>query len=130
MFSCCTRWLAWSLAIAVSVLLSNRGGQFGGRFSTCSGYARFFVGGFSCLVLLHGVASLKTLPPSEEKSAGLRSNVSTVFTRALSHPVLVGKPNANHVRARIRNSRTRRLHSWTLSHIAQNNSKNKYLIKS
>jgi hypothetical protein len=28
----------------------------------------------------------------------------------LSHPVLEGKPNANHVRARIRNSRTQRLH--------------------
>jgi hypothetical protein len=30
--------------------------------------------------------------------------------RLLSHPVLEGKPNANHVRARIRNSRTQRLH--------------------
>jgi hypothetical protein len=40
----------------------------------------------------------------------------------LSHPVLEGKPNANHVRARIRNSRTQRLHNWTSSHIAQNNS--------
>jgi hypothetical protein len=29
----------------------------------------------------------------------------------VSHPVLEGKPNANHVRARIRNSRTRRLHN-------------------
>jgi hypothetical protein len=29
---------------------------------------------------------------------------------SLSRPVLEGKPNANHVRARIRNSRTRRLH--------------------
>jgi hypothetical protein len=38
---------------------------------------------------------------------------------ALSHPVLEGKPNANHVRARIRNSRTQRLHNWTSSHIAQ-----------
>jgi hypothetical protein len=40
----------------------------------------------------------------------------------MSHPVLEGKPNANHVCARIRNSRTQRLHSWTSSHIAQNNS--------
>jgi hypothetical protein len=32
----------------------------------------------------------------------------------LSHPVLEVKPNANHVRVRIRNSRTQRLHSWTL----------------
>jgi hypothetical protein len=29
-----------------------------------------------------------------------------MFDAALSHPVLEGKPNANHVRARIRNSRT------------------------
>jgi hypothetical protein len=29
----------------------------------------------------------------------------------VSHPVLEGKPNANHVRARIRNSRTQRLHN-------------------
>jgi hypothetical protein len=28
----------------------------------------------------------------------------------MSHPVLEGKPNANHVRAKIRNSRTQRLH--------------------
>jgi hypothetical protein len=37
----------------------------------------------------------------------------------LSHPVLEGKLNANHVRARIRNSRTQRLHNWTSSHSAQ-----------
>jgi hypothetical protein len=37
----------------------------------------------------------------------------------LSHPVLEGKPDANYVRARIRNSRTQRLHNWTSSHIAQ-----------
>jgi hypothetical protein len=29
----------------------------------------------------------------------------------LSHPVLEGKPNANHVRARISNSRTQQLHN-------------------
>jgi hypothetical protein len=34
----------------------------------------------------------------------------------VSHPVLEGKLNANHVRARIRNSHTQRLHSWTSSH--------------
>jgi hypothetical protein len=37
----------------------------------------------------------------------------------MSHPVLEGKPNVNHVRARIRNSRTQRLHNWTSSHNAQ-----------
>jgi hypothetical protein len=37
----------------------------------------------------------------------------------MSHPVLEGKPNANHVRARISNSRTQQLHNWTSSHNAQ-----------
>jgi hypothetical protein len=37
----------------------------------------------------------------------------------MSHPVLEGKSNANHVRAKIRNSRTQRLHNWTSSHNAQ-----------
>jgi hypothetical protein len=37
----------------------------------------------------------------------------------LSHPILEGKLNANHVRVRIRNSRTQRLHNWTSLHIAQ-----------
>jgi hypothetical protein len=37
----------------------------------------------------------------------------------LSHPVLEGKPNANHVRARISNSRTQQLHNWTSSHSAK-----------
>jgi hypothetical protein len=46
-------------------------------------------------------------PPASEKSTPL-----------LSHPVLEGKPNANHVRARIKNSRTQRLHNWTSSHNA------------
>jgi hypothetical protein len=48
----------------------------------------------------------------------------------LSHPILEGKPNANYVCARIRNSRTQRLHNSTSSHIAQNNSGNKYFISS
>jgi hypothetical protein len=51
-------------------------------------------------------------------------------TGHLSHPVLEGKLNANHVRARIKNSRTHRLHNWTSSHIAQNNSGNEYFITS
>jgi hypothetical protein len=37
----------------------------------------------------------------------------------LSHPVLEGKPNVNHVYARIMNSRTQRLHNWTSSYNAQ-----------
>jgi hypothetical protein len=46
----------------------------------------------------------------------------------VSHPILEGKPNANHVRARIRNSRTHRLHSWTSSHIDQSKSRNGTLL--
>jgi hypothetical protein len=42
-----------------------------------------------------------------------------IYRPQLSHPVLEGKPNANHVRAKIRNSRTQRLHNWTSSHNAQ-----------
>jgi hypothetical protein len=38
----------------------------------------------------------------------------------VSHPVLEGKLNADHVRAWIRNSRTHRLHNWTSSHNARN----------
>jgi hypothetical protein len=37
----------------------------------------------------------------------------------MPHPVLEGKSNVNYVRARIRNSRTHRLHNWTSSHNAQ-----------
>jgi hypothetical protein len=37
----------------------------------------------------------------------------------VSHPVLEGKPNANLVCARIKKSRTQRLHNWTSSHNAQ-----------
>jgi hypothetical protein len=34
--------------------------------------------------------------------------------RSVSHPVLEGKPNANHVRARISNSRTQQLHNMDI----------------
>jgi hypothetical protein len=37
----------------------------------------------------------------------------------MSHPILKGKPNANHVRARISNSRTQQLHNWTSTHSAK-----------
>jgi hypothetical protein len=35
------------------------------------------------------------------------------------HPILEGKPNADHVHVRVRNSRTQQIHIWTSSHIAQ-----------
>jgi hypothetical protein len=42
-----------------------------------------------------------------------------VIWQVVSHPILEGKLNANHVRARIGNSRTQRLHNWTSSQNAQ-----------
>jgi hypothetical protein len=42
------------------------------------------------------------------------ASAGPISERLLSHLVLEGKPNANHVRARIRNSRTRRLHKWLI----------------
>jgi hypothetical protein len=53
-----------------------------------------------------------TTPPVVAKKPNQR-------TKLVSHPVLEGKPNANHVRARISNSRTQQLHNWTSSHSAQ-----------
>jgi hypothetical protein len=40
-----------------------------------------------------------------------KEHADCVLEVYLSHPVLEGKPNANHVRARIRNSHTQRLHN-------------------
>jgi hypothetical protein len=37
----------------------------------------------------------------------------------MSHLVLEGNPNVNHVRARIKNPCTQQLHNWTSSHSAQ-----------
>jgi hypothetical protein len=81
-----------------------------------------------------------TMPP-RNRSGGMISGVNTIifyigaigegdsYSKFLlrnksdgfvSHPVLEDKPNANHVHARIRNSRTQRLHNWTSSHNARN----------
>jgi hypothetical protein len=55
------------------------------------------------------------------QAAGDRARPPQALPRGetLSHPVLESKPNANHVRARISNSRTQQLHNWTSSHSAQ-----------
>jgi hypothetical protein len=50
---------------------------------------------------------------------GIGKHLIALLCILLSHLVLEGKPNENHVRARIRNSRTQRLHNWTSSHNAQ-----------
>jgi hypothetical protein len=44
---------------------------------------------------------------------------SNFLDSQVSHPVLEGKPNANHVRAKISNSRTNQLHNRTSTHNAQ-----------
>jgi hypothetical protein len=68
-------------------------------------------------VLIHLSASrVNGIPTKMSFVQDLLTNISilwhnyAVFEPYLSHPVLEGKPNANHVRARIRNSRTQRLH--------------------
>jgi hypothetical protein len=53
-------------------------------------------------------------------SVSMSYPVLSPVSYTVSHPVLEGKPNANHVRARIRNSRTHRLYNWTSSHNARN----------
>jgi hypothetical protein len=45
---------------------------------------------------------------------GLRNAGATYQRAIMSHPVLEGKPNANHVRARISNSRTQQLHNMDI----------------
>jgi hypothetical protein len=42
------------------------------------------------------------------------SKIPLRYPRILSHPVLEGKPNANHVRARISYSRTQQLHNMDI----------------
>jgi hypothetical protein len=42
------------------------------------------------------------------------AHLCTGGRRLLSHPVLEGKPNANHVRARISYSRTQQLHNMDI----------------
>jgi hypothetical protein len=45
---------------------------------------------------------------------GQRSYSQQGFDTIYVTPDFEGKPNANHVRARIRNSRTQRLHKWLI----------------
>jgi hypothetical protein len=52
--------------------------------------------------LIHGDPRYKLMSPEE------------VVRKFVSHLVLEGKPNANHVRARISNSRTQRLHNMDI----------------
>jgi hypothetical protein len=59
--------------------------------------------------------AVTTLVPTISR---MGDSVSRPMRDKVSHPILEGKPNAKHVRATIRNSRTQRLHNWTSSHNA------------
>jgi hypothetical protein len=76
----------------------------------------------------HVVTTVQVLPlpvvagrcgPVPAPKRGLRVFSFVLGSMFLSHPVLEGKPNANHVRVRISNSRTQQLHNWTSSRSAQ-----------
>jgi hypothetical protein len=45
---------------------------------------------------------------------GVTHDLWVMMCNLLSHPVLEGKPNANHVRARISYSRTQQLHNMDI----------------
>jgi hypothetical protein len=65
--------------------------------------------------------TVATTPRSAARSSSSRSASASGASRLprmaphLSHPVLEGKPNANHVRARISNSRTQKLHNMDIT---------------
>jgi hypothetical protein len=70
-------------------------------------------------------------PLTKERTENNATPAATIITKLrnasgsrqnktlLSHPVLEGKPNVNHVRARISNSCTQQLHNRTSSHSAR-----------
>jgi hypothetical protein len=49
-------------------------------------------------------------------------------SRLMSHPVLEGKPNANHVRVRISNSRTQQLHNMDIITRCSNSIKREIIV--
>jgi hypothetical protein len=59
------------------------------------------------------MASLRGVRPPESSRQRLRL-VAQPGDGRVSHPVLEGKPNANHVRARISYSRTQQLHNMDI----------------
>jgi hypothetical protein len=63
--------------------------------------------GVSTILEKAGCNHVKTLAQAE-------AAFSMDDTKDLSHPVLEGKPNANHVRARISYSRTQQLHNMDI----------------
>jgi hypothetical protein len=59
------------------------------------------------------------IPRGDHSSLVIGPTLSKALIPLMSHPILEGKPNVNHVSARIKNSRTQQLHNWTSSHNAQ-----------
>jgi hypothetical protein len=66
---------------------------------------------------------LHELRISFEMDTSMLGRVAALLIRDLSHPVLEGKPNANHVRARISNSRTQQLHNMDIITLCSNSIK-------
>jgi hypothetical protein len=56
------------------------------------------------------------------------SRFRRVLLRQLSHPILEGKLNANHVRARISNSRTQQLHNMDIITQCSNSIKREIIV--
>jgi hypothetical protein len=65
------------------------------------------------------VEAEKSVAEGESDNENEEDNIIMSPTNLLSHPVLEGKPNTNHVRARISNSCTQHLHNQTSSHNAR-----------
>jgi hypothetical protein len=65
----------------------------------------------------HGLIGLflfKSVQPFVSRHVTMPKLPGSQLRRVLSHPVLEGKPNANHVRARISYSRTQQLHNMDI----------------
>jgi hypothetical protein len=57
-----------------------------------------------------------------------RGDICAFFSAWVSHPVLEGKPNANHVRARISYSRTQQLHNMDIITQCSNSIKREIIV--
>jgi hypothetical protein len=58
----------------------------------------------------------------------IRRDVGQAWANQLSHPILEGKPNANHVRARISYSRTQQLHNMDIITQCSNSIKREIIV--
>jgi hypothetical protein len=74
--------------------------------------SNMYLKGKFALVTFLVVLAIK-MPNTPSRTNHIDKNMSS-GVKKLSHPVLEGKPNANHVRARISNSRTPQLHNMDI----------------